>query len=532
MLGRGRFIQGKMPRTTGTSKGSDDGDAEGVAAAGNGKSPPLPLGASLEQLNRKHSNSMLSPYAAAQLRVGEGGGGDGYALELQSDCGESVSSMNDSIYFGGGASVTGGYSRRFHSNSNRNSPMLLQKAKSLAVGIVPGTSPDLPINLLGPMHDETSDIRSLESGSRAAFTATQFSLADMEEYTTPMPQKDGSKDGTTAVSPTSVLVSASSNNSESSPQQKYAGGLCCCCCPGWIRRAPTWLKVVFFLSVVLLLGAVALVVVGLFISLHAEESSSENGSLSQGSENAPLFPVTLSPVEAVGSVAVPVAATTAPTVTPTASPLLVKTSSSTPPILKPAMSNDVKPAPKNPPPPSAAPLVQTAPPSTTVPLVQATVPPTAAPLAQATVPPTAVVPSNDGTLAATVAPTNATQDELKSLLTVYLTAGRYSSALQEQVAATAGSIPDREGTAFMVHLGDWNSPSLTNCNEDTFQQVSNLFLQSSVPVYFVVGDNGTNYLVIAVVPSHVFRAPLFAYQTFYSLVFRQSTTIVPIPARQ
>mmetsp|Transcript_4098 Transcript_4098/g.6852 ORF Transcript_4098/g.6852 Transcript_4098/m.6852 type:complete len:226 (-) Transcript_4098:112-789(-) len=44
----------------------------------------------------------------------------------------------------------------------------------------------------------------------------------------------------------------------------------------------------------------------------------------------------------------------------------------------------------------------------------------------------------------------------------------------------------------MVHLGDWNSPFSTECDEESYQQVSLLYEASAVPVYFIPGDNEYN----------------------------------------
>ena len=51
----------------------------------------------------------------------------------------------------------------------------------------------------------------------------------------------------------------------------------------------------------------------------------------------------------------------------------------------------------------------------------------------------------------------------------------------------------------MFHLGDWNSPFATSCNEASFQVVDELFQNSPVPVYFVPGDNEYNGTLLWVV---------------------------------
>jgi hypothetical protein len=52
-------------------------------------------------------------------------------------------------------------------------------------------------------------------------------------------------------------------------------------------------------------------------------------------------------------------------------------------------------------------------------------------------------------------------------------------------------IPTNKGKSFMVQLGDWNSPTNTECSEQTYIDVANYYQNSSIPVYFVLGDNGT-----------------------------------------
>jgi hypothetical protein len=52
-------------------------------------------------------------------------------------------------------------------------------------------------------------------------------------------------------------------------------------------------------------------------------------------------------------------------------------------------------------------------------------------------------------------------------------------------------IPKNKGKSFMVQLGDWNSPTNSQCSEQTYIDVANYYGNSSVPVYFVLGDNGT-----------------------------------------
>lgn len=408
MLGRSRFIRGRSPQRKGKKESTSTTDCIGPttipadADAATDVKTPLPLSESLQQLNRKQNsaNAMLSSNAAQML------GFPGYALELESDC-ASVSSMNDSCF--GGASVTGGYSSRRFSKSP------LKQAKSLVVGVIPGASPDAPADLLGAMLDDCSDFQSVDDTATEDLEAqaipppnNQLAVIKMDSVAISTSQK-ASKDVVSADSPTAGQMSASS--SEASPSSQEYAGKCCCCsaCPRWFRRAPKMLRVVVCGSVILLLGAVVLVVVGLALTLKSKSSVKQ--SFSPGQSDVPPSPVK--------------------TVRPT-----------TAPIVSPISSH-----------------------STT----------TASPTrAQNNL-------GNGG----------AVNTDLENLMTIYVTAGRYSDDLLQQAGSDLGSIPTREGTAFMVHLGDWNSPSSTNCNKDSYKQVSQLFQASSVPVYFVMGDSGT-----------------------------------------
>lgn len=435
MLGRGRFIPGKAAASRRKSKDcpDDESRAEGVihgtatllSGLGGGLSldgksldPTAPQTASRNPPEKtknsanvvttnKKQHSMLSPNAALLLCPA-----GLQADEIEVDGADDVSSMNDSIYFGGGASVTGGYARR--RNPSRPSPPHVQSLKRSGDRVAPGASPEVPTNLLG-VHD--SDVHSVDSGNGNPPSP----LADVEQAmgnvqpTTPRRNADfalvdidyamankheNQRDGANAaISPTSAIISAASN--DKSPNNKSSR--CCCCCetPGWIQRAPYWLKAVLVGSIVLLLAAIALVAVGLLMAYDKGGNSSLSSSSSQAQGSATSV-VTLAPTTSTSS------KMTAPT---------VKQNS------------------------------------------------------------TAQTPPGPG------------KDDLTKLMVIYLTAGQYSDNLKQQAGTGLSTFPTREGTSFMVHMGDWNDPSM-NCDGKSYQAESDLFHPSSIPVYFVMGANG------------------------------------------
>jgi hypothetical protein len=117
--------------------------------------------------------------------------------------------------------------------------------------------------------------------------------------------------------------------------------------------------------------------------------------------------------------------------------------------------------------------------------------PTAVPLsiptASSTIPPSSLTQGPDSSTTATPA--------IPTVVTVYLTGGRFIddalTALPDQLATLPFDNNDPTST-FLVHLGDWNSPFSTGCDETSYQTNVDLFSQSSIPVYFVPGDNEYN----------------------------------------
>lgn len=79
-----------------------------------------------------------------------------------------------------------------------------------------------------------------------------------------------------------------------------------------------------------------------------------------------------------------------------------------------------------------------------------------------------------------------------STVSVFVTGGRFLGEALDALPGQLKNLPDFDSDAVMFHLGDWNSPFATSCNEESYITNTNLYKDSSVPVYFVPGDNEYN----------------------------------------
>jgi hypothetical protein len=70
----------------------------------------------------------------------------------------------------------------------------------------------------------------------------------------------------------------------------------------------------------------------------------------------------------------------------------------------------------------------------------------------------------------------------------YVVGGRPDQQYLTDFEENLGRLPS-DSSSFMVHLGDWNSPFSTKCDEASYVAVDSLFQKSNVPVYFIPGDN-------------------------------------------
>jgi hypothetical protein len=71
-------------------------------------------------------------------------------------------------------------------------------------------------------------------------------------------------------------------------------------------------------------------------------------------------------------------------------------------------------------------------------------------------------------------------------------AGRYIDNALAELPDQLRALPALDGNTVIFHLGDWNSPFATGCIESSYQLNQDLYSSSSVPVYFVPGDNEYN----------------------------------------
>jgi len=70
--------------------------------------------------------------------------------------------------------------------------------------------------------------------------------------------------------------------------------------------------------------------------------------------------------------------------------------------------------------------------------------------------------------------------------------GRFDGEDTKTLENGLQSLPQIDSSTVLIHLGDWNSPYATSCDEDSFISNVETYQQSSVPVYFVPGDNEYN----------------------------------------
>jgi hypothetical protein len=220
-------------------------------------------------------------------------------------------------------------------------------------------------------------------------------------------------------------------------ESKYGAGRAggCCTMPLWLRDSPSWLKAIIVLSVALLVGATILV--GVAAGINGNENSSNNNSAGSVTETTP----------------------TETTAAPTPAPA-------------PALSSS--PAPTMSPTESMKPTIMPFPGQTQAPTTSPSLSPTVAP-----------------TLEESESPTE-DPGPSTTVITFYVTAGRFQEDGSTVLEDGLPQLPTDNDNAFMVHLGDWNSPFATNCDSNSYTVVNTLYSTSAVPVYFIPGDNEYN----------------------------------------
>jgi hypothetical protein len=219
------------------------------------------------------------------------------------------------------------------------------------------------------------------------------------------------------------------------------------CFPVWIRRAPRWLRVAFIVSIFTMLGAIVLV--GVSFSVDNKSNNSESNAMGSSTMDDVSLPPT------------PMPRTIVEFINPTMSPQL--------PLLTEIPTGKME---------------SLAPTAGFTSLVVSSQIPSLRPFPFST-----LVPSFGQANDQSSNPTVLVDEDIT---TFYATTGRFSDEFVPQLPGLLSGLPRWGGNAVMFHLGDWNSPTSQLCSENIYANVSSLFSTSSVPVYFVVGDNEFN----------------------------------------
>jgi hypothetical protein len=252
--------------------------------------------------------------------------------------------------------------------------------------------------------------------------------------------------------------------------------------PKWVSTAPTWLKCFIIISTAFLVGAVVLVTVALTTALANETATSpatvDYPSPSASNDHqivsspAPTSPTGMLPFDSYGAAddlvdddagnkenTMADSMTPSPTVNKDPSPTVAESSSI---------------------------MVTLEPTGGGKPTDEADDAVTSVPTAQSST----TTNSDATTVVDQVGSTSAQYDPY--VTTFFVTGGRFTNDDLSLLPSQLQSMPARGGTSFLVHLGDWNSPYATRCDKQSYDDVSDLFSNSSMPVYFIPGDNDYN----------------------------------------
>jgi len=248
--------------------------------------------------------------------------------------------------------------------------------------------------------------------------------------------------------------------------------------PGWVTGASPCLKGIIIASTALLVGALVLVIVAAVVA--GNDSSSSANQSNFGDESGDFgFDFTMRPLPTASPSRSP---TSSPTIsaspTISSSPTAVPSSS---PTGRPTLSPSVSVAPSEPGATRAPTTEPSAAPSTSE--------PSSSPTDEASSAPSTSEPTKSPSVAPSAEYVNTENQQ-----TFYITAGRFTESGFSDFQEKISQLPTDDGSAFIVHLGDWNSPGSNggNCPRETYEEAYNWYSSSSVPMYFVMGDNEYN----------------------------------------
>jgi len=260
------------------------------------------------------------------------------------------------------------------------------------------------------------------------------------------------------------------------------------CIPRWIRDAPTWLKMIIVASIALILGAVVLIVVGAKLTM-SPSSLFENQSATASPKPSDVTPQTEIPAASTEFPSQSVVKTTSnptevPTVAPTVAPTEALSEATNSSISNSMLTNSTITNSTTVNSPTASPTVSL---------------PSASPTA---------FPTNEASSAPTETPTIST-------INLFIMGGRFDGEDTTTLIDGLHSLPEIDGNTILVHLGDFNSPYATSCVESSFTTTVNMYMQSSIPVYFVPGDNEYNDCPNATEAMGYWKQHMLGFETKY-----------------
>jgi len=509
MKGRGRFIRGAFRRPLAKDK---DEHALGAERGATAAEPHDPANDVIDDVRipyppqDKVQTSKLSSNARDLL--------NGREVMLSDSYSDDVSSINDSVYMeavnrpSNNNLLVGGPEAFNRAASKREEILLLSDAESfgrhaptrvasLYAARVPksseGSTAEKPINLLGSRSDDED---SLESGLSLSSNALKNKLdAFKSTYL-----------DTSSNHPEATEVLSYSSNGNSREKEKTVG-------PQThvelAQRSPRWFRLALFAIGASFVGAVVLLALAVSNSNSSVEAASKATDLEFGTaengDNSGVqsVPTLMQPTPAdvnsptpvpapSGFVLPPVGQSTIESIfalitrAPTANPAVLTNPPTTSPtratIAAPAMNPTSEPSMV----PSSIPTIEdtlapSEPMSAAVPALSEM------PTAVASNEPTLIQSSTPTIVPTTLSPTLSPTIDTVDKMVIYLTAGRIDES------ANLHRFPTRKMTSFLVHLGDWNEEE--KCDQEDYQGVTQKFANSSVPVYFVMGDDGKRLVI-------------------------------------